>query len=513
MAYGFLTLLRARSGVCLLAVASTLTILACVPSVAAEPRKGGTLSIALETDLPTLDPLGFASFNDRQVGITLYDTLLDMDPQGNVVPGIAEKIEASADATSFKLTLRDGVKFSDGTPYDATAVQKNFQRIMDPKNRCRCLSDVSAIDTIEVNGPRQLTIKMKSASAYFPASLTEVPGMVVSPAAVEKYGADFGSRGVGAGPFKLKEWQRGAQLVLERHPESWRKPPYLDEVVYRPMPDQQTRYASLQAGNLDIVMNASARDVLDARQQKKFQVINPGSLGTTFVQINTTAPDVSDVRVRQALAYSIDRAAYNKAINRDLYKIANTPFGTGLFPHEQIDGYPNYDLAKAKKLVQEYGKPIKIKISSSSSPSATLSAQALQQMWKKAGIEAEIVPMEQVQLIRAALSRDYQVMPYRWAGGADPDKNVYQFFHSKGATNAINFNNPDMDKLLEAGRATTDKAERLKIYRQVNNMLAKELPYLFLTYFDNIALVNPAVKDLQSAPDGLLRLHSAWKTK
>ena len=121
--------------------------------------------------------------------------------------------------------------------------------------------------------------------------------------------------------------------------------------------------------------------------------------------------------------------------------------------------------------------------------------------------------MEQVQLIRAALTRDYQVMPYRWAGGADPDKSVYQFFHSKGATNAVNFNNPDMDKLLEAGRATTDKTERLKIYRQVNNMLAKELPYLFLTYFDNIALVNPAMKDLQSAPDGLLRLHSAWKTK
>lgn len=279
------------------------------------------------------------------------------------------------------------------------------------------------------------------------------------------------------------------------------------------MPDEQTRYASLKAGNLDIVMNAAARDVLDAQQQKRFQVLNPGSLATVFIQVNLGSPDVSDVRVRQALAYALDRVSFNKAINRGLYKIANTPFGTGLSPHEQVDGYPGYDLAKAKKLVEEYGKPIKIKLSINAAPVSTLAAQALQQMWKKAGIETEIVPYEQVQLVRAAATRDYQVMLYRWAGGADPDKNVHQFFHSKGTVNRVNMNNPEMDKLLDAGRATTDQAERLKIYRQVNNLLAKELPYLFLTYFDNISLANPAVKGLTPIPDGLLRLHSVWKDK
>src|SRR5215207_7964224 len=93
-----------------------------------------------------------------------------------------------------------------------------------------------------------------------------------------------------------------------------------------------------------------------------------GSLGTLFVQLNLAAPDVSDIRVRQALAHALDRDAYNKAINRGLYKIANTPFGTGLFPHEQVDGYPVYDLAKAQQLVRDYGKPIKIKLATSSAP-------------------------------------------------------------------------------------------------------------------------------------------------
>ena len=439
--------------------------------------------------------------------------MLDIDPKGQIVPGIAEKIESAADAMSFKLTLRSGVKFSDGTPYDAAAVVKNFQRIMDPKNRCRCASEVATVDTVEATGPLDVSIRMKSPSAHFPATLADVVGMVVSPAAVEKYGADFGNHGIGAGAFKLKEWRRGDRIVLERNDSYWRNQVALDEVVLRPLPDAQTRYASLQAGNLDVVMTAAARDIIDAQQKKNVQVLNPGSLGTLFIQFNLKAPDVSDVRVRRAMAYALDREAYNKAINRGLYKIANTPFGTGLAPHEQVEDYPAFDLAKAKQLVEDYGKPIKVKLAVSAAPASVLAGQALQQMWKKAGIETELVPTEAAQAIKNAFAHDYQVMLFRWAGGTDPDKNVYQFFHSKGSINLVQFNDPEMDKLLEAGRATTDKAERLKIYRQVNNMLARELPYLFLTYFENIALASPAVQGITPVPDGLLRVYSAWKAK
>jgi peptide/nickel transport system substrate-binding protein len=335
--------------------------------------------------------------------------------------------------------------------------------------------------------------------------------MVVSPTAVEKYGADFGNHGIGAGAFRLKEWRRGDQIVLEHNANYWRNAVHLDQVVLRPIPDQQTRYSSLLAGNLDIIVNAAPRDVIEAQNQKNLQVINSGSLGTLFIQFNLTAPDVSDIRVRQAMAYAIDREAYNKAINRGLYKIASTPFGSGLFPHEQVDRYPNFDLAKAKKLVADYGKPIRIKLVVSSAPGSVLVGQVLQQMWKKAGIETEIVPTEASQAIRNAFAHDYQVMLFRWAGGPDPDKNVYQFFHSKGSINLVQFNNPEMDRLLEAGRATTDQAERLKIYRQVNNLLAQQLPYLFLTYFENISLASRAVHGIAPVPDGLLRVYAAWK--
>jgi ABC-type transport system substrate-binding protein len=481
---------------------------------AAEPRRGGSVSISIESDLSTLDPLNsLASFNDREAGIIVYDTLLDMDPKGQIVPHLAEKLESAPDATWFKITLRSGVKFHDDTPLDAQAVIAHFKRLMDPALRCRCLVDLSSVASIEATGPLEVTFRMKAPAAHFPAVLTDTPGMIVSPAAVEKFGKDYMSNPVGTGPFRFKEWQRGAQIVFVRNDNYWKKPPYLDQVVLRPMPDEQTRYASLKAGNLDIIMNAAPRDVVDARTDKKIQVVNPGSLATNFVQINQDAPDVSDIRVRQALAYAIDRDALNRVVNKGIYKVANTVFGTGLSPHEQVDGYPGYDLAKAKKLVAEYGKPIKLKLSVNAAPLSTLTGQALQQMWKKAGIETEIHQLEQVQLIRASTSRDFQIMLYRWAGRADPDMNVYQFFHSASQTNRVGYKNPELDKLLDAARATTDPAARLKLYRGVNNILARDLPYLLLTYFDNYSLISSQVQGVVKVPDGLIRLDTVWKDK
>ena len=476
-------------------------------------RSGGSLSISIESDLPTLDPTVFACFNDREAGIILYDTLLDIDPKGKIVPHLAEKFEAAPDATWFKVTLRSGVKFHDGTPLDAAAVVAHFKRMMDPKNRCRCISDLAPVDTLEATGPLEVTFKMKTPSAPFPSVLADVAGMIVSPTAVEKYNNDLSTHPVGTGPFIFKEWQRGAQIVFQRNPNYWGHVPYLDEVVLRPMPDEQARYASLQAGNLDVVMNANARDVIESQQTKKFGVIDPGSLATVFVMINTGAPDVSDVRVRQAMAYALDRVAINKVVNKGLYKIANTVFGTGLSPHELVDGYPNYDPEKAKKLLADYGKPVKIKLSIANFPVAVLSAQVLQQMWKKVGIETEIDQFEQIQLVRAAGLRDYQVMLYRWAGGADPDRNVYQFFHSKGVVNRTAYSNPEMDKLLDDARSTTNTEARLEMYHKINNILARDLPYITLNYFTNYDLVSPSVHGIVGVPDGLIRLPSVWKDK
>ena len=156
---------------------------------------------------------------------------------------------------------------------------------------------------------------------------------------------------------------------------------------------------------------------------------------------------------------------------------------------------------------------MKIKLSIKAPPQNAINGQAIQQMWKKIGVETEIIPLEQVQLVRAAGTRDYQAMLYRWAGRADPDMNVYQFFHSKSLTNRVNYKNPEMDKLLEEQRTTISQDERMKTYRQINNLLAKDLPYLLLNYFANYSLGSKKAHGIPLVPDGLLRLQTVWKDK
>ncbi len=477
------------------------------------PKRGGSLSISLESDLQGLDPLVMSSFNDKQGGITVYDTLLDIDPKGKLIPNLAQFFESAPDASWFKLKLRSGVKFHDETPFDAAAVVEHFKRLMDPKLRYRWAGDLAGIDTIEANAPLEVTFRMKAPSAHFLATLADISGMIVSPAALRKYGENYIANPVGTGPFVFKEWRRGSQIVFTRNSAYWKGPVHLDEVILRPMPDEQTRLASLKAGNLDIAMNAPAKEVIAARTNKKLTLHDPGSLGTSFVMINLEQPDVSDPRVRAAMAHALDRETINKAINSSLPKIANTPFGSGLAPHELVDGYPKYDLAKARQLMAAYGKPVTLKFSTSSSPLSVQTAQVLQQMWKKISIQTEIIPTEQVQLIRTALARQYQIMLYRWQGGIDPDRNVYGAFHSKGTVNRTAYKNPEMDKLLEAGRTTMDPTERNRIYRQVSNLLAKDLPYLQLNYFNNYSISGVNVKGIVPVPDGLIRVRDVWKDR
>lgn len=504
-----LALGRALALVCGLAITATA-------SWAADPapRNGGTLNVGMEADWPTLDPLGMGALAERQVAAGIYDTLLDMDTKGKVVPNLAEITFTSPAADFYRIKLKSGIKFHDGTPLDAAAVVFNFKRLLDPQNHCRCAADLAALKEVVATGPLEVEFRLKEPSAPFPAVLADVAGMMISPAAVEKYGKDYGANPVGTGPFMFKEWKRGNYLLAVRNPGYW-KPgkPHLDQIYYRPMPDEQTRMAALRAGNIDINQIPAARDLHDVMQNKSFKIVDPGSLGTVFFMFMCKAPEVSDPRVRAAIAYATNRPVLNKALNYGIYPLARTPFGSGLAPHEKVTGFREFDLQKAKALVAEIGKPIKIKLSVQAAPATLQLAQALQQMWRKAGIEVEIDQFEQVQLIRNAITHNFQAMIFRWPGRADPDLNVYQFFYSTSNRGYVQYSNPEMDKLLTAGRETLDPAKRVEIYEKVSDLLAKDVPYFFFYYYTSYMLTSPSVHDVPLIPDGLLRVADVWKSK
>lgn len=517
------TCLRGRAGrAARLARDTALALLAAglfgAPATAAEPRQGGVLIVGLEADFPGFDPLLMGALVERMVAMSFYETLMDMNAQGEIVPHLAESLNVSTDATVYTVKLRTGIKFHDGTPFNAEAMVANFRRLMDPANGCRCQANVIGVKSVDATGPYTIVFTLKSPDASFPAVLADVPGMATSPTAIRKAqegGLKYADMPVGTGPFRMVEWKRGVSLKVERNPDYWQKGlPYLDGVVYRPIPDQQTRMASLTAGDIQLSAVPSAQDVAAAKSgTSRVQLVESPGLGTLFAMFHAQREPTNDPRVRQALFHATDRALIQKTINRGIFPLANQPFGPGLAAGRQEVKFPAYDPAKARALLKEYGKPVKFTFSVSATPDSVQMAQVLQQMWQKVGIEVKIEQLEQMQLISKAIKHDFDGMYFRWPGRGDPDLNAYPFFHSKSTRNYTRYANPEMDRLLEVGRTTLYPKARLAVYSQVAQLLADDGPYLFLNPSTNFFLTSRKLNGLPKIPDGLPRVGHVWLAK
>ncbi|MBL6612557.1 MAG: hypothetical protein ISP45_00945 [Reyranella sp.] len=485
------------------------------PAGAESPKRGGTLTLALEADFPSLDPLRVTALVERQVGLAVMDPLFDFDDKGNIVPVLAEGYEVREGGKIYLVKLREGVKFHDGTPFNADAVVFNLERVRDPKNACRCLANLDSIVGVKALDPRTVEFTLNRPDAVLPAILSDAAGLMISPTAAKADEKSIAQRPVGTGPFVMKEWQQGHKIVVERNPDYWRKQqPYLDRVVFLPLANEESRQTSLLSGTIDAMQSPSPRFVVQAKANNKLKVMTGAGLGTNFLMMNTRTAPFDDVRVRRAVAHATDRRLFIKAIYQDQYPIADSLIGPGMWAHGQVDNFPKYDVAKARSLLKEYGKPVSFVLGVSTSPHNALAAQALQEMWKEVGVNVEIKQIEQARFIRDSINHSFQMSFFRWAGRPDPDLNLYRAFHSSFAnqvsSNYTQFTNPRMDELLEKGRTTLDRDQRKKVYDEASRLLADEVPYLFLFYATFHIVMSAKVHAGPNVADGVMRLHTAW---
>ena len=480
------------------------------------PKAGGTLVIGTEADPASLDPLRIGSYAERQYANAIFDTLLEIDAAGKVVPHLATSWQVSADGKTYTLKLREGVKFHDGTPFDADAVVFNLNRVRDPANACRCLGNVTAVSSVKALDPYTVEIGLSTPYVSFPAILADSPLMIASPTAVKANPA-FGNEPVGTGPFKLKSWTKGSRFLAEKNPSYWQTGrPYVERLELRGLQNSETREATMRSGALDILVQPTPRFTASVKREKKYNVLEPSGFGTLFLAVNVKHPQLSDVRVRRALAHATNRELLLKTIFQNLLKPATTPFGYGFPELSQVKNYPEFNPAKAKALLQEYGKPVSITLTADNTPFTLLTIQAVQQMWQSVGVKVELKVFDQGRLIQNMLTHDFQTALFRWSGRPDPDLNVYGFFHSSIAARATSANygqyaNPAMDKLLDAGRQESDAAKRVVIYDQVSQLLADDLPYIFLAYVTGPFISTPKVHGIPPIPDSIIRVAEVWK--
>lgn len=489
------------------------------PDRRAEPDKtstqpGNSLTIALESDFQSLDPLQVSNMAERQVALAIMDPLFDLDVDGGLVPVLAEAADTIDGGNTWELRLRPDIRFHDGTALDADAVVFNIERLRDPANACRCLPQLDNIARVEVLDARTVKFTMHGPDAVLPAVLADAPGLMLSPSAVRADPAGIGNHPVGAGAFRLLRWEKGHRIQLERNPDYWQAgKPQLAQITFLPLANEDSRQAALLAGDVDVIQSPSTRFSAQYGQQAGYHLMTGKGLGSVFLMMNTQQPPFDDVRVRQAIAHATDRPSFVKALLQDQYPVADSLLGPGSWAYVPVPDYPAYAPDRARALLAEVGAPVRFEISVINSPFSALAAQALQQMWREVGIETSIRQAEGARFMGDVIQHRFELSLFRFVGRADPDLNLYRAFHSRYAqapsSNYTGYANPAMDALLEQGRSTLDPAARKQIYAQASELLARDVPYLFLFATTLQTMMHADVEPGPGMPDGVLRLQEA----
>ncbi|MCH9671281.1 MAG: hypothetical protein K0U93_07525 [Gammaproteobacteria bacterium] len=427
---------------------------------AAEPKKGGTLTVGLETDVRGFDTVkgGVYGISGRTVAGAIQEPLLMATESRDFAPHLAVSWEANEAGTEWVIKLREGVKFHDGKPFNADAVAKHFNRILDPANKSRSRAFITAV--IGAEAVDELTVKFTLQHpwhGFLPMlSDRDMTGLIESP---DTTAAGTQNRApVGTGPFVFKEWRGGDRIIVERNPDYWDKDKiHLDKIVYRILPDPQTRFQSLLAGDVDVIWTDRGNSINQAKKNKDVVVHEQEGAGSGLFLLNASTQPLDDERVRQAVQHALSTPVVIKVLWKDTRPDVKHPL-----PHQcDNHGFPEYDVKKAKALVESIGTPIKLNMIHTTTPRGRELGEIYQQMLKKAGIELVLEPVDQNTLVKRVFTNKYQMSGWRVADAMDVGAQLFGLSHSKSPYNITRNKNDELDKIALAMR-TAPTAEKRK---------------------------------------------------
>lgn len=453
-----------------------VALLVLFPSVLAK----GTLTVAVAGDAPTLDPnltfSGLAFIVTNQV----YDTLLRREDDG-LKPRLATSW-TRINPTTWRFELRKGVKFHDGTPFNAQAVKFTIERLTDPASRAAGAFVLNMIKTIRVIDADTIEFVTDKPFAPLLAHLSHPVGAIVSPTAVQRLGRDFGRNPVGTGAFRFVSWQTGNQVVLEANPDYWGGNLDIDRLVFRTIPEVGTQVVELRSGNLDLIYNYPPERQRDFDNDPKIDAFRRSGWGTVYLGFNTQNGITKNPKVRRAISLAIDRDNIVNVLRSGFAVKAN-----GFLP-PAVAGYNkdlrslNYNLAEAKKLLEEAGVApgTRIALTTFTGAETRQIAEAVQFNLQQLGLNVS-VQVSDFGAFSAAIQKPDHSELYVGSWGTvtlDADYALWALFHSKEipANNWAFYRNAKVDALLLAGRQSVNQPARLSYYKEVQQILLDELP-------------------------------------
>ena len=504
------------------------------------PKPGGEIKYGLESDTTGGYCLQEAqlAISGMQVARAVYDTLTMPNLKGKITPYLAESVTPNTDYTEWTIKLRPNVVFSDGSKLDADIVRDNLLAY-DGKYAKRSpllFKFVFGDYTKDVVTVDPLTVKVTTNKPWptYPWFLWSSSRLGITGRAQLDDASTCNKNVVGTGPFKLTEMIANQRITVVRNPNYWQKDakgvqlPYLDKITFVPITDEPARLTALEAGDINIMHSSSYNTLAALKKQSTLKYISSNRFGeVSYLLLNGTKAPFDHLSAREAVAYAQNRNLANQRLNQGLGTLAQGPFAPGNIGFLQDSGYPKFDLAKAKakaaQYKQETGQTLSFTYTFVADSEGKQTAVLLQQMEKEAGITVNLNPIgDQSTLINLAIGRQQQAIGWRNHPGADPDTQ-WVWWHCSNASgpcdNLVNFggwNDPQINKLLEEGRAEADPAKHAAIYEELNREFAKKLWDLWSGYTTWTIAFQPKVHGIFGPPlpdgslpsDGLATGHS-----
>jgi peptide/nickel transport system substrate-binding protein len=496
---------------CLVAAA---TIFTAAPVIAEQPQYGGTLTVAMADDAKSLDPALQVNFSERQPLYLIFNTLFKLKPDFSLEPELAQSWSYSDDGLSLTIVLRDGVKFHDGTDFDARAVKWNLEHRMDPNTKSVSETVLkSMIKNISVVDSKTVLINLKMPSPSLLGMLAQREGFMASPKSATELGDKFGVNPVGTGAFKFKEWALG-RIVLEKNPDYWEKgKPYLDRVIFQLVANSTIVVPRLMTKELDAVAQLSPFDIRSLERNQNIKLYpTPGAKWISLQMDNAQAP-FNDVRVRKAIAYGLDRPKIVETVTGGKGTLANGPTPPGLWWYDpNLPDYP-HDPKRARELLAEAGHPDGISVTLAVPPDSEYRplSQLVQAQLKEAGINVAIKPVSGSEWAPMMFAGTINFLPIKWTQRPDPDGLLSMLLEGTMPTNNVHYKNPEFDALLQKGRAEKDINKRKEIYSKAQQILGNDLPYVNLMFSVEYEAVQSNIHNFEWIPDIIPRYREVWK--
>ena len=472
-----------------------------------KPR-ADTLVMIIESSPTNLDPRVGIDAQSERIDELLFDALVHRDEHFNLQPWLATSWEVP-DPLTYVFHLRRDARFHDGRPLTARDVKWTFDSIMNRTVRTVKTGTYRFVDHIDAPDDGTVIFRLKEPWASLLWNVANGAIGIVP----DGSGADFYRNPIGSGPFRLIRNQQDREVVIERNQQYWGERPRVPRVRFTVVPDTTTRALELRKGSADVALNALTADmVLALRKDPKLEVQQTPGTVLTYLALNLRDPILKDVRVRQALAYALDRRPPIHYLWRDEARPAYSILPTQSWAFTSDLPTYDYNPQRARELLDAAGYParngarFRLAMKTSTEETTRLLAAVLQQQWRVVGVELDIQTYEFATFFADVQKGAFQLYSLRWIGGNnDPDMFQYAFhstFTPPTGANRGHYSNPEVDRLIDLGRREIDERKRKQIYARIQQLLAEDLPYIDLWYLDNVLVHSKRTHNFQISPPG-----------